>query len=105
MSNIHASSRLTAKGQTILPKALRQCLDIASGALVSCRVQQDQAAIERLSAGALQDSMLAPFLSLVQADIVSPAATSPLQPACVLWGQIHLPAGDIDQPIIGKVAL
>ena len=105
MANIHASSRLTGKGQTILPKALRQRLNIASGAFVSCRVQQDRATIEVLQAGALQDSLLAPFLNLIGADIAATTATCPLQPASAPWGNSHHPAADIDMPITGKVTL
>jgi bifunctional DNA-binding transcriptional regulator/antitoxin component of YhaV-PrlF toxin-antitoxin module len=105
MATTHASSRLTAKGQTILPKALRQRLNIASGALVACNVQQDRATIEVLSAGALQDAMLAPFLTLIQADIEMPAAMNSLQPAPLDWKNAHPVCTDIDLPIAGKVAL
>ncbi len=101
------SARLTAKGQTILPKPVRHRLAVTGGGFVAVQVQQDGVILQPLPAEAVHDAMLAPFLALLHADIAQhQAATQPsLLPSDAIWQDIKSAHGDFDRPIAGPVAL
>lgn len=102
-----ASARLTAKGQTTLPKQVRHRLALTGGGFVAVHVQQDGVTLQSLPPEAVHDAMLAPFLALMHADIVQhPAATQPgLLASDPIWQNLKSAYGDFDRPIAGPVAL
>lgn len=107
---------ITAKGQTTVPKAVRQALGVGYGGRIAFRVEGGAVTVRALpeaadGEGAAEDPALAPFLALLEADLAArPAdAVRPLPEA--LAGRLDTlgaEAGegvDPDTPIEGEVSL
>lgn len=101
---------ITAKGQTTVPKAVRQALGVGYGGRISFRVTGRSVTVHALLEDDASDPALAPFLALLEADMAGRPASAvlPLTPAMatrleVLAGEL----GEIDPeaPIEGEVAL
>jgi antitoxin PrlF len=61
---------ITAKGQTTVPKAVRQALGVGYGGRIAFRVDDHSVTIHALPEDD-RDPALAPFLSLLAADLVT----------------------------------
>lgn len=102
---------ITAKGQTTVPKAVRQALGVGYGGRIAFRVERGRVTVHALpEVDEAADPALAPFLALLEADLVArPAeAVQPLQEA--LAGRLEALAtevGEVDPnaPIKGEVSL
>ena len=101
---------ITAKGQTTVPKAVRQALGVGYGGRIAFRVARGRVTVHALPDGDDADPALAPFLALLEADMASrPAeAVRPLPEA--LAGRLEtlgVMLGDVDPdaPIEGEVSL
>lgn len=102
---------ITAKGQTTVPKAVRQALGVGYGGRIAFRVEDGSVTIHALlSKDEDRDPALTPFLSLLAADLaVRPSeAVGALPPGLVarleaLTGEIG--KIDPDAPIEGEVTL
>ncbi len=101
---------ITAKGQTTVPKAVRQALGVGYGGRIAFRVEGHSVTVHALPEEDTSDPALAPFLALLEADIAGrPAgAVLPLTPA--LASRIEALTGELnevdpDAPIEGEVAL
>ena len=105
---------ITAKGQTTVPKAVRQALGVGYGGRIAFRVEGGAVTVralpERDGEDAAEDPALAPFLALLEADLAArPAeAVRPLPEA--LAGRLDALAAeagevDPDAAIEGEVSL
>ena len=105
---------ITAKGQTTVPKAVRQALGVGYGGRIAFRVEGGAVTVralpERDGEDAAEDPALAPFLALLEADLAArPAeAVRPLPEA--LAGRLEALAAeagevDPDAAIEGEVSL
>jgi antitoxin PrlF len=101
---------ITSKGQTTVPKAVRQALGVGYGGRIAFRVEAGTVTVRALSEAAAEDPALTPFLALLEADLVArPAkAVRPLPEA--LAGRLEAlgtEAGEVDPdaPIEGEVSL
>jgi len=102
---------ITAKGQTTVPKAVRQALGVGYGGRIAFRVEDGSVTIHALmSKDENEDPALLPFLSLLVADLtVRPAdAVRAITPA--LAARLEALGGEIgkvdpDDPIEGEVTL
>jgi antitoxin PrlF len=71
---------ITAKGQTTVPKAIRQALGVSYGGRITFRVEDGTVSV-RAMAEPQEDPALAPFLALLERDIAArPEALLPLTP-------------------------
>ena len=96
---------LTAKGQTTVPKAVRQALGLAHGARIAFRIENGIVTLHPVDA---PDPALAPFLDLLARDMAHrPEALSPLSPALAarIEALTEGVGGDPATPIEGEVAL
>ncbi|WP_158925212.1 type II toxin-antitoxin system PrlF family antitoxin [Acidisphaera sp. S103] len=103
MSVIEAVCTITAKGQTTVPKAVRQALGVSYGGRVTFRVEDGTVSVHA-AAEADED----PFLALLERDIAArPEALVPLTPelAARMTAATQGVAADPDAPIEGDVAL
>ena len=101
---------ITAKGQTTVPKAVRQALGVGYGGRIAFRVEGRRVTVHALPEDQVSDPALAPFLALLEADMTDrPAnAVQPLTPALASRMEAltdKLDEIDPDAPIEGKVAL
>jgi len=101
---------ITAKGQTTVPKAVRQALGVGYGGRISFRVKGRSVTVHALPEDETSDPALAPFLALLEADMAGrPAdAVTPLTPALAARLEAltrELDEVDPDAPIEGEVAL
>jgi antitoxin PrlF len=101
---------ITAKGQTTVPKAVRQTLGVGYGGRIAFRVEGGSVTVHALPEEDAADPALAPFLALLEADLASrPAdAVRPLPKA--LTGRLEALAAEVgevdpDAPIEGEVGL
>ena len=105
---------ITAKGQTTVPKAVRQALGVGYGGRIAFRVEGGAVTVRALpEAAAVEaagDPALAPFLALLEADLAArPAeAVRPLLEA--LAGRLDALAAEVgevdpDAAIEGEVSL
>ncbi len=106
MANLEEFSTLTSKGQTTLPKAVRQALRLHAGDKLRFRVEGDAVLLER--ADAADDPAMLAFLDFLARDITArPEQLQALSPA--LKARLDaLTAGIDDSPdqtIEGDVAL
>ena len=102
---------ITAKGQTTVPKAVRQALGVGYGGRIAFRVEKGRVTVHALPAeeGA-EDPALAPFLTLLEADFAARPgqAIEPLSEA--LAGRLEALAAEVGpvnpgDPIEGEVSL
>ena len=101
---------ITAKGQTTVPRAVRQALGVGYGGRIAFRVEGDSVTVHALSENETSDPALAPFLASLEADIASQPASAvlPLTPA--LAARVEALTGGLGEvdpaaPIEGEVAL
>lgn len=106
MRVIVEQSRITSKGQTTVPRAVRQALGVQPGDAIAFRIEDDGVRVERASSS--EDPALAAFLDFLARDLAQrPEAISAVSPA--LRARIaRLTTGvaaDLDTPIEGDVAI
>ena len=101
---------ITAKGQTTVPKAVRQALGVGYGGRIAFRVARGRVTVHALPETNDADPALAPFLALLEGDLASrPAeAVRPLPEA--LAGRlealtVEIGKVDLDAAIEGEVSL
>ena len=105
---------ITAKGQTTVPKAVRQALGVGYGGRIAFRVARGRVTVHALPSEPERDEAadpaLAPFLALLEADLASrpDKAVRPLPEA--LTGRLEALAAEVgevdpDAPIEGEVSL
>ncbi len=98
---------ITAKGQTTIPRAVRQALGVGYGARIAFRIENGTVTVHPADDDAT-DPALAPFLDLLARDIASrPESLVPL-PKALMDRVERLTAGvevDLDAPILGDVVL
>lgn len=97
---------ITAKGQTTIPRTVRQALGVGYGARIAFRIENATVTVHPADE-ATTDPALGPFLDLLARDIADrPEALAPL-PKSLLARIERLTAGvavDPDAPIEGDVA-
>jgi antitoxin PrlF len=98
---------ITAKGQTTIPKTVRQALGVGYGARIAFRIENGTVTVHPADENTT-DPALAPFLDLLARDIASrPEALVPL-PKALLARIERLTKGvtvDLDAPIEGDIML
>ncbi len=107
MPVIEAVCTITAKGQTTVPKAIRQALGVSYGGRIAFRVDGGTVSVSAADEPE-QDPALAPFLALLESDIAArPEALVPLTPelAARMTAATEGVTADPDAPIEGEVAL
>ncbi|QET91498.1 type II toxin-antitoxin system PrlF family antitoxin [Roseomonas mucosa] len=62
---------ITAKGQTTVPKAVRQVLGVGYGGRIAFRVERGRVTVHALPEEEAEDPALAPFLALLEADLAT----------------------------------
>ncbi len=110
MSVIEEICTITAKGQTTVPKVVRQALGVGYGGRIAFRLEGAAVTIHALPPANDPDPALAPFLALLEADFTAhpTSAVLPLTPALAeRLETLADTAGpvDPDAPIDGDVAL
>lgn len=101
-----AVSKITAKGQTTVPKAVRQALGVPYGGRIAFRIDRDGVTVRR--ADTEEDPVIDRFLTFLAHDLERrPEAVTALDPGLAarvaeLTGQADV---DPDAPIEGEVAL
>jgi antitoxin PrlF len=110
MPVVEEISTITAKGQTTVPKAVRQALGVRYGGRIAFRVEHGLVTVRALPEADDADPALAPFLSLLERDLAARAAEAvrPFPPA--LADRLEAIATeikdmDLDAPIEGDVSL
>ena len=101
---------ITAKGQTTVPKAVRQALGVGYGGKISFRVTGRSVTVHALPEQEAFDPALVPFLALLEADMTARPASAVLPLTPTLAARLEELAGklgevDPDAPIEGEVAL
>jgi len=106
-TTIRESSKITAKGQTTIPKSVRQVLGVDRGGLIDFLVADGRVTIEA-SADQHEDPVLGSFLSFLARDMEkNPSRITPL-PSTLRSRIEALIKGmtvDLEEPIEGDVAL
>jgi antitoxin PrlF len=110
MPVIEEVSTITAKGQTTVPKAIRQALGMGYGGRIAFRVEGNVVTLHAVLEDDERDPALAPFLALIEADIaarpseavrqLTPEFISRLTALAEEIGEV-----DLDAPIDGEVSL
>jgi antitoxin PrlF len=98
---------ITAKGQTNVPKAIRQALGVSFGGPITFRVEDGTVSVHAAAEPA-EDPALAPFLARLERDIAArPEALVRLTPelAARMMAATEGVSVDPDAPIDGEVAL
>jgi len=106
MSVIEEVCTITAKGQTTVPKAIRQALGVSYGGRITFRVEDGTVSVH--AAAEPEDPSLAPFLALLERDIAArPEALVPLTTglSARMTAATEGVEIDPDAPIDGEVAL
>ena len=107
MPAIEEICTITAKGQTTVPKAIRQALGVNYGDRIVFRIEDGTVSVHAVETPD-EDPALMPFLDLLQRDLVArPEAIVALTPE--LLGRIAAATEgvsiDPDEPIEGDVSL
>ena len=107
MPTIEEVCSITAKGQTTVPKSIRQALGVGYGGRIAFRVENGTVSVHAAT-DPDEDPALAPFLALLARDFAAqPEALAAFTPE--LAARIAAAAGDVaanpDEPIEGEVAL
>jgi len=110
MEDIEEISTITAKGQTTVPKSVRRALGVDYGGRIAFRVEGNSVSIHAMPDDAAQDPALAPFLSLLAADLVARPGPSIHKIPQTLASRMEILAAnyevvDLDAPIEGDVSL
>lgn len=107
MPAIEEICTITAKGQTTVPKVIRQALGVGYGGRIAFRVEGGTVSVHAV-AEPEEDPALAPFLALLERHLLAhPEAPAPLTPelAARLTTATEGVDVDPDAPIEGEVAL
>ena len=101
---------ITAKGQTTVPRAIRQALGVGYGGRIAFRVEGHSVTVHALPEDDTSDPALAPFLALLEADIAGRPASAVLPLTPSLASRMEALTGELDQvdpdvPIDDEVAL
>ena len=102
---------ITAKGQTTVPKAVRQALGVGYGGRIAFRVDRGRVTVHALPEGeGAEDPALAPFLALLEADLAARPAEAVRPFPEALAGRLDALATEVgevdpDAPIEGDVSL
>ena len=102
---------ITAKGQTTVPKAVRQALGVGYGGRIAFRVEDGSVTIRALmSDDEGGDPALTPFLSLLAADLAARPSNTVRAITPALAGRLEVLAAEIgkvdpDDAIEGEVTL
>ncbi len=79
MRKIREVCRITAKGQTTVPKSVRQALGVGYGGRIAFEMSDAGVTVHAVPEEDHEDPALAPFLALLEADIIArPKALVPL---------------------------
>jgi antitoxin PrlF len=101
------TSTITSKGQTTVPKSVRQALGLSEGDQIAFRVDDTGVTVRRAEE-TRDDPAIAAFLSFLAKDIEAhPERLKTLSPEMAEW-MTHLTKGmefDPDEPIEGDVDL
>jgi antitoxin PrlF len=106
MTVIVEESTITAKGQTTVPKAVRQALGVDSGDRIAFRIDERGVTVERAGVET-EDPAIGPFLQLLARDMEQrPEALRALTPefAARIAELTRSVDVDPDAPIEGEVA-
>jgi antitoxin PrlF len=97
---------ITAKGQTTVPKSIRQALGVGAGGRIAFRVEDGVVSV-RAAEPSDEDPALEPFLALLQADLATrPAQVGSFEAVLGRWDRVVAGATvDPDDLIEGEVAL
>lgn len=106
MAAITETSTITAKGQTTVPKAVRQALGVDYGGKLAYRIEGGRVTIHNPQAGD-RDPALAAFLGLIEKDIASGRNVRdlPAGVAASLRRALKTVRVDLDEKLEGDVAL
>jgi antitoxin PrlF len=103
---IEETSTITAKGQTTVPKAVRQALGVAYGGKIAYRIEDGRVTVHNPQAEH-HDPALAAFLGLIEKDIAAgrnvrdlPAGTAAALRRAAKGARV-----DLDETLEGDVAL
>ncbi len=101
---------ITTKGQTTVPKAVRQALGVGYGGRIAFRVEKGRVTVHALPEGDDADPALAPFLALLEADLASRPAKAVYPVPKALVGRLEALAAEVgkvdpDATIEGDVSL
>ncbi len=101
---------ITAKGQTTVPRTVRQALGVGYGGRIAFRVEGKTVTVHGLPDEDVADPALAPFLALVEADIAGRPAVAVLPITPVLITRMEDLTGemadmDLDAAIEGQVTI
>lgn len=106
MSVVEEVCTITSKGQTTIPRSVRQALGVGQGDRIAFRIEGGTVTVQAADDG--HDPALGPFLDLLAADMTAnPARLTPLSEADqarLLALTTGLPV-DLDQEIEGPVSL
>jgi antitoxin PrlF len=105
--DLEETSTITAKGQTTVPKSIRQALGLAYGGKIAFRINEHGVSVHRVDAET-DDPVLSGFLDFLGRDMKRrPEAISALSPALVARIAALTKDMDIDpgEEIEGEVAL
>jgi antitoxin PrlF len=100
------SSTITAKGQTTIPKAVRDALGLNSGDRISFEIGADGVSVNKMEEE--QDPVALAFLDFLARDMqanpdkIRPFSSGLLQRAAALTRDMVV---DVDEELVGKVAL
>lgn len=107
MAVLEERSTITAKGQTTLPKAIRQVLGVKEGDQIAFRVEGRRVTVVPVGA-THEDPVVGKFLSFLAKDIERrPGAVEPLSKdfAARVASLVKGSRVDLDEPIEGEVDL
>lgn len=106
MAAITETSTITAKGQTTVPKAVRQALGVDYGGKLAYRIKGGRVTIHNPEAGH-HDPALRAFLGLIEKDIAAGRKVRDLPPgvAASLRRALKEVRVDLDEKLEGDVAL
>ena len=103
---IEKTSTLTAKGQTTVPKAVRQALGVDYGGKIAFRIEDGRVTVHNPEAEH-EDPALAAFLGLIEKDIAAGRNVRELPAGVVAAMRRALKKSriDLDETLEGDVAL
>lgn len=105
---IEEVATITAKGQTTVPKAVRQALGVSQGDRIAFRVDEHGVTVHRADAEHDQDPALESFLNFLARDIERHPERMTAFPPALARRITELTKGmkvDLDAPIEGDVEL
>jgi antitoxin PrlF len=103
---IEETSTITAKGQTTVPKAVRQALGVDYGGKIAYRIEKGRVTV-RNPAAEHRDPALAAFLGLIERDLAAGRNIRALPPslAAAMRRALKKARIDLDETLEGDVAL